>query len=279
MLRKTKHPTTTDHPRSAPMRPHHRRVVDRLVEQFKDDPTVLALIIGGSIAKGLERDDSDVDILLLVTDAEYQRRLPANDLHYFSMDACDYPGGYVDGKIINLAFLEQVAERGSEPARSAFIGVTLAWSRLPALPALFQRITAYPEQEHIEKIRSFYAQLQAWQWYMGEAEKINDPHLRLRAASELALFGGRMILAHNRILYPYHKWFLTELRRAPQLPPGFIQRIETLLADPGKTTADAFCECVLAFVNWDTPPEGWAARFMHDSEWNWRRGNVPVGDR
>jgi tetraacyldisaccharide 4'-kinase len=47
------------------LRDHHRRVVERLKERFGRDPDFPALIIGGSVAKGWAKDDSDVDIVLV----------------------------------------------------------------------------------------------------------------------------------------------------------------------------------------------------------------------
>ena len=53
------------------MRPHHEKAIQKLVEHFETDESCLAVIIGGSIAKGLEREDSDVDAILVVTDELY----------------------------------------------------------------------------------------------------------------------------------------------------------------------------------------------------------------
>ena len=174
--------------------------------------------------------------------------------------------------------LAEVAARGSEPARAAFVGVTIAYSRCPELAELLGCITAYPEHLRKDKISSFYAQLQALQWYMGEAEKRDDRYLRSHVAADLALFGGRLILAHNRILYPYHKWFLRRLQDAPLKPEGLMALIEQLLREPNKANADRFCEAILNFTAWDTPSEGWPARFMEDTEWAWRYGKAPLAD-
>ena len=114
------------------MQAHHRAVVDRLVERFGEDPRFPAMLVGGSIAKGWEREDSDVDVIMLATDEEYQRRKPERAFHYFTTDVCDYPGGYVDGKILDWQFLVEVAERGSEPARSAFVGAIVAYRGVPS---------------------------------------------------------------------------------------------------------------------------------------------------
>ena len=258
--------------------PHHQRTVDRLIDRFKADPNFLALLIGGSLVKGYGNESSDVDFMLITTDDEYVRRSAERALTYYSTDLCDYPGGYVDGKIVDVAFLEEVADRGSEPARSAFEKVIVAYSQLPQLDDLLQRITAYPEAHHTEKLQSFYAQLLAMQWYVGEAEKRDNKYLMMHTVSDLVLFGGRMILAHNRLLYPYHKWFLRRLQDAPAKPDELMALIDQLLNEPSKANADRFCETILNFTPWPAPPEGWPARFMEDTEWAWRKGSAAIGD-
>ena len=258
--------------------PHHQRTIERLIDRFKHDPNYLALIIGGSLVKGYGNESSDVDFVLIATDEEYARRLPARALTYYATDLCDYPGGYVDGKIVSVAFLEEVADRGSEPARAAFEKVIVAYSHLAQLGDLLQRITAYPEEGHRDRVRSFYAQLLAMQWYVGEAEKRDNKYLMMHVVSELVLFGGRLILAHNRMLYPYHKWFLRTLQDAPQQPNGLMALIGQVIHEPNKANADQLCEAILNFTTWETPPEGWPARFMEDTEWAWRRGSAAVAD-
>jgi hypothetical protein len=258
--------------------PHHQRTINRLIDRFQGDSNYLALLIGGSLVKGYGNASSDVDFVLIATDEEYARRQLEHALTYYAVDLCDYPGGYVDGKIVNVAFLEEVADRGSEPARAAFEKVIVAYSHLPQLADLLRRITAYPEAGHAEKIRSFYAQLLAMQWYVGEAEKHNNPYLLMHAVADLVLFGGRLILAHNRMLYPYHKWFLRALQDAPQKPDDLMALIDQLLNKPNKANGDRLCEAILDFTAWDTPPGGWPTRFLEDTEWAWRTGNAAVGD-
>ncbi|MFZ5823722.1 MAG: hypothetical protein ACOY94_05235 [Bacillota bacterium] len=260
------------------MREHHRRTVERLVQQFAEDPRFPALIVGGSVARGWDKEDSDLDIILVATAEEYARRSPSGDFHYLATDVCDYPGGYVDGKVVDMAFLHDVAERGSEPARAAFVGAMLAYSRIPGLQETLSAIPVYPQREQKSRLESFHAQVLAMRWYMGEADKRDNRYLRMHVASDLVLYGGRMILAHNRILYPYHKWLLKALSEAPLKPQGLMERIDELLANPCRETANRFCDCILGFTDWPAPPEGWAARFMHDVEWPWRRGATPLAD-
>jgi hypothetical protein len=51
-----------------------------------------------------------------------------------------------------------------------------------------------------------------------------------------------------------------------------------LLAHPCKQHTDLFCASSLSFTDWDKPPEGWASRFMEDTEWAWRRGCASLAD-
>jgi len=261
------------------MRDHHQRAIDRLVAELEEDPRFLAVLLSGSIARGTELADSDVDLVLIASAEEYARRLRDRDFSYLNPDVCDYPGGYAEAKVVSLSHLEEIAERGNEPARAAFVGARILCSRIPELENLLRRATTYPESQRITNIRSFCAQVMIWFWYIGEAERRNDRYLLLRSVSEFTLFAGRLILAHNRILYPYHKWLMHELERAADGPDGFREKLEHLLAEPGRDNAAAVLAAVMNFREWEQPSAGFAGQFMEDSEWHWRRGPAPVADR
>ena len=49
------------------MYPHHEESIQNLIKYFKDQDGVTAIILGGSIAKGRERPDSDIDAMIIVT--------------------------------------------------------------------------------------------------------------------------------------------------------------------------------------------------------------------
>jgi hypothetical protein len=260
------------------MYPHHEQPIDRLVAELRDDPRYLAMIVGGSIAKGRERADSDVDLVLVATDAEFARRLEIGDIQYLNTEIAGWPGGYVEGKIVDRQFLIDAADHGSEPARSAFAGARIAYSRLPDLAELIARIPVYPEAERAGKMASFFSQVVTLNWFVPEAEKRADPYLRAWACSNLVLFGGRLILAHKRILFPYHKWFMYELRRAPDRPADLVERAEALLARPGKESAQAFRNSVVEFPNRGLTMRQAVADVIIENEWNWREGPPPLSD-
>jgi hypothetical protein len=71
---------------------------------------------------------------------------------------------------------------------------------------------------------------------VGEAAKRDDPYLAGWAASRLALLACRLVLAHNRVLYPYHKWLLRTVAEVPDRPDDYVDLVRRPgdRADPGR---------------------------------------------
>ena len=88
-----------------------------------------------------------------------------------------------------------------------------------------------------------------------------------------------MILAHNSMLYCFHKFLMPCLKEAPSKPDDILALAEGLMNEPSKERADAFYHSIVSFKDWPKPPEGWCSRFMIDTEWNWRTDEVPIEDR
>jgi Nucleotidyltransferase domain len=260
---------------------HHRQTIQRLVDEYQNDPRFRALIIGGSVAKGCARPDSDVDFLIVATDDEFKDRKARGDLFINRTDLCDgdYPGGgYVDGKIISLSFLEALAEKGNEPSRAAFEGAFAAYSHIPGLDELIKNIPVYPEAEHDKRMRSFYCMAFMGRWLMNEATRHNNPYTITRAASQLALYAGRLILAHNRTLYPFHKWLMHALESVDKKPADLIKHIHALLKEPTPENADTVFEQVKAFVDLGITDLEAYTWFMTEVEWSWMSDSTPMED-
>ncbi|HEX9838530.1 MAG TPA: nucleotidyltransferase domain-containing protein [Anaerolineales bacterium] len=260
------------------MHPHHTQSIQNVTEYFRDDPEVLALLLSGSIAHGFESRTSDVDIMILVSDENHLRRSQKGDIHFYNKELCTYEGGYVDGKYLSLNFVKQVLAKGSEPARFAFEGSQVLFSKIEGFEEDICRIAEYPIAEKAERIKRFYAQLEAWHWYCGEALGKRNQYLLGTSVSKLILFGGRLILAHNEMLYPYHKWFLKVLEQAKDKPSDLLACIQTLNESPIMENIAAFYEKIKTFQLWTDNPFSWPAQFMLDSELNWMDGRTPVDD-
>ena len=260
------------------MYPHHEESVQRLIEHFQAVADVDALILGGSIAHGFAAPTSDIDIMIVVSDQEYDDRLREGRLQFFDNQVCTYDEGYVDGKYLSLGFLRQLARSGSEPARFAFQDARVLLSRIDHLEEIIRSIARYPVEEKSERIRRFYAQFETWHWYANEALRLNDHYLLGVSIAKLVLFGGRLILAHNELLYPYHKWFLTVLDAAAERPPDLLDCIRQLEEHPSRDTVRRFYEAVANFRQWEMPEIPWPSQFMIDSELTWLNGTSPVDD-
>ena len=260
------------------MQPHHSQSIQNVREYFQNDPEVQALLLSGSIAHGFQTPASDVDIMIFVSEQDYQKRFQTEQLHFFNRDLCTYEGGYVDGKYLSLNFVKQVLETGSEPARFAFEGSRVLFSRVDGFEEDICEIAQYPIAEKAERIKRFYAQFEAWHWYCGEGLAKRNGYLLGMSVSKLILFGGRLILAHNELLYPYHKWFLKVLEGAKDQPSGLMDSIQALTELPIAENIEAFYEKVKTFQPWSDNPYHWPVQFLLDSELNWMDAKTPVDD-
>lgn len=236
------------------MHPHHETSLQRVIEHFQKEAEIEALLLGGSLAHGFAEPTSDVDVMMIISEQAYDRRRREGRIQFFDQHLCTYPEGYVDGKYLPKSFLHRVLERGSEPARFAFQDARILLSRLDGLPELLQSIVQYPTQGKDVRLCRFYAQLEAWHWYAQEALKRNNRYLLGVSISKLTLFGGRLILTHNEMLYPYHKWFLKVLEQARDRPVDLLGSLQRLQEDPTRANLEGFYEGIKGFREWSTDP-------------------------
>ncbi|OXM82767.1 nucleotidyltransferase domain-containing protein [Paenibacillus rigui] len=265
---------------SLKLREHHRESVANLIRLLEQDESFRAIILSGSIAQGVARDDSDIDVYLVVTDEEFQKRKRDHSLCYYDKDVCTYPEGYIDGKIINYAFLESALERGSEPTRASFIGSRAVFSRIPGIDSLLQQIPVYPEVNREQNLKDFYAQVLLYgKYFAARALDQNNPYLLSQSLSNVVLFAGRLILAYNRILFPCHKSFMRAVEGAPDKPVQYVQQVHELLADPTKERMLEFVETIGSFQDWGITYHQAVSLFVANNEWNWIDAPPPLQDR
>lgn len=257
---------------------HHRATIERATARLQARDDVLGVLVGGSIAHGFATATSDVDVLIVVSDTEWERRLAAGDTTELDRESATYDGGYVDCKYTSVAFIRDVAARGSETTRFAFDGVTVAWSRVDGLAEAVRSAASYPIAGLADRIRSFHAHLEYWQWLFREGVRSDNAYVREVAAPNVVLFAGRLILAHNAALYPGYKWLLRVLRDAPEQPAGLQAAIEAVIEGPGMDTVDALVALVAGFRDWGVADQHWGTRFMLDTELAWLHGPLPIGE-
>lgn len=262
------------------LRPHHKRAIDHLVDKLSTDPSIEAILIAGSVAKGIAREDSDIDCYLVVSEESFDERQRNDQLFYYEQEGCDYPGGYYDGKIISCSFLEAAAARGSEPTRASFDKAFVAFSRIPGMEALVARIPVYPEGNRERNFRDFFAQVELYGGYFADrAIALGNAYLLVHAVGQVALFSGRLLLAYNRVLFPCHKSMTSVLAALPRMPERYLDLQERMLLDPTRETIQAFVEAIRTFHDWGIASEAAVSRFIRNNEWNWLEGEPPLSDR
>lgn len=247
----------------------HRRTIERLTERYRSDPHVLALYVIGSVARGEAHELSDVDAGIVVTDDEYAHRQATGEILLDAGDPSGEPGSEASVAVADIGYLRAAADHAPEPTRFAFQQALVVFTRQPEIDRLIAAIPTYPEHERTEKLASFAAQLPVHLSYLVLADYSENPYLLVDTAHELALFGIRLILAHNRLLYPGRKQLLRQLERAPEKPERFDWLLRRMLRQPSIPTAAAFCDAVLSFRAWPQPPEGPTARYLRDRDLAW----------
>lgn len=248
------------------MRIHHQEAIDKFVGLYKNDPSVLALLLCGSIAHGFDEPESDIDICIVITPEEYEKKKSANKLAFSVHDICEYPNGYIDCKIADVNFLEKIAKQGSDAIRYAFKNNTVLHSKIENIQILLNNVARYPTEQVDERRKRFASQLLAWKWYYSEAIKKDNKYLEFLAIQKLVLFSSRIVLNENKLLYPFHKWMLRVVETAEQQPDQFAQRINELLAGHSLEKVNQFCEYVFNFIDFTEKTVDWPNHFLKDSE-------------
>ena len=113
------------------MQQHHRDAIERWAAAAAADDEVLAVVVAGSLTKGYGRADSDGYVI--VTDAAFARRRASGELTFFSTEFCEYEGGYVDAKYVDLVRVLAI-ERTPAAAEAVVMSLILfrEWPQTPA---------------------------------------------------------------------------------------------------------------------------------------------------
>ena len=89
---------------------HHQVSLKNLVGYFNKNEEVIAIVFGGSVAKGTERPDSDLDAMVILTPRGYEEKKAENRLSETINGRCTYEGGYFDIKYMTKEYLKQAAK-------------------------------------------------------------------------------------------------------------------------------------------------------------------------
>jgi hypothetical protein len=252
--------------------PHQQKAIDYIIDKFRKDDRVEALLLSGSIAHGFNDAKSDVDINIVVSQELYEQYKKNQAMTYWESAADFYEGGYFDGKYISLAYLSLVLDKGNEPTRFALGDSEILFDRTGRLDTMLKCIGRYDLAGIQERAIRFLSQFEAWKWYCEEAIKRNNQYLLDLSVSKMILFGARLILLDNQTFFPYHKWLMTVLENVPHKPEGLMSAIEALLAEKSQENINCLYDRIKNYKDWTNGSDySWTSHFVYDVETVWMR--------
>ncbi len=250
---------------------HHEESIERLREYFADKEEVIAVIFGGSVAKGCERPDSDLDAMVVITEEAYAIRTENNMTAETILGHCTYEGGYFDVKYMTKDFLEDAAQKGSEPTRNSFLKARVLFTKDQEIPGIVERIPIFQKQEKPEKMLSFYADFWLNYYYFLKSCPV-DGYMKLHAVNEVIYSIYRMILQENEILFPSNRRLEEFVEKISEETGHLVELGRAAAKSQEMLALEAFVECFLRITSYEAPADisHVLSRYTKDFEQWWR---------
>jgi len=233
---------------------HHEDSLRIMVEYYRNQKGVIAFIFGGSVAKGMERPDSDLDGMVVVSEEEFSKRVANNTCTEIIRGKCTYPEGYFDVKYITKDFLKLAAEKASEPTRNSFVGSQVMFSDDSEIAPLVEKIPIFQKQEKEEKLLSFYADMMMNYNYYWKKCNIEN-YMKIRTASEIVYCMYRLILQENEILFPCNRRLEEYAEMAPDKPENIVEMCKEFSNTLEDNLLDKIMEAYHGWTKWNYPTD------------------------
>lgn len=251
---------------------HHDAAIATFVDRAAGDSEILGVLVTGSVARGIERADSDVDLYLVVTDERWDRSVAENRIIYVEPEP-SYASGYFDIKVITLSYLDDAADRGDDPVRDSFAVSTVVFSRVADLAERVERAATVPPERWLPLAESFLAQARLHGGYfLSAAHDHHDPLLLHHAAVHTAVAASRALLALNHVLFQGPKYLSAAVSALEHKPDGWDALVRDLLAEPTPASGTAVVAALEGYRDWGISFDDSLSTFVYDNELAWRTG-------
>lgn len=253
------------------MEKHHEESLGNMIEHYKSTPGLVAIIFGGSVAKGNERPDSDIDGMVILEQQAYEQRVKTNQIVECISGECTYEGGYFDIKFMTKEFLKDAAIKASEPTRNSFVKARVVYTLDDEIPEIVSKIGIFQKEEREEKMLSFFSNLSLnYHYFLKDCKP--EGYMKLRTCSEILYSIYRMILQENEVLFPCNRRLEETVSALADKPERIMELGKALEENLTVEAADSF---VNAFMKWTSyqPPEDFnkiLSTYSADFEQWWR---------
>lgn len=257
---------------------HHQESIQNMIDYFKKEGAV-ALILGGSVAKGTARADSDLDGMVILSEKDYEEK----ERHHATTETinglCTYENGYFDVKYMTKEYLKDLAEKGSEPARNSFTKAKLLFSTDAEIESLLPQIPVFQKNEKAEKLLSFYSSF--WLNYYYFLKSCSpEGYMKLHTIADIIYSLYRMILQENEILFDCHRRLEEQVRAISEDTAKLVKLAEVLEKSQDTKDADSFVEKFLQITSY-TPPEDFnqvLTTYSKDFQEWWRESRPHINE-
>lgn len=223
---------------------HHEETIAAFTARRTDRAEVLGVVVVGSMARGDERPDSDVD-------------------------------GYVDVKLASPWYLRDAVDHGDDPTRASFDRGRVILDRSGELVALVARMADLPSGAWGRRVTAYQAQLALYgSYFLVQAYERGDRFLLQHSAVHACLAAGQCLLAHYSRLFRGQKYLAADLARLPD-PDGFVAAWWAVLEQPTPATAAALVGIVDAAVGQAQTVDDALSTFILGNELAWLNRTIP----
>lgn len=254
----------------------HEETIAAFAEKVAGRPETLGLVVVGSVARGDERPDSDVDVYLVVTDDAYAAASRSGAIAYVSQSGVTYEGGYVDVKLASPSYLRAACDHGDDPTRASFDRGQVRLDRTGDLAGIVSRMVDLPEAGWSQRVRSYRAQLALYgEYFLGQAAERGDRFLLQHSALHAALAAGRCALAQNHRLFRGQKYLSADLATLTDRPDGFYAAWAAIVDDRSPEAARRLIDLVDIWVGNPLTVDESLSMFITANELAWLNHTIP----
>jgi Nucleotidyltransferase domain len=254
----------------------HEQTIAAFTDSVAADPETLGLVVVGSVARGDERPDSDVDVYLVVADDAYAAASRAGAVAYVSHTGVTYDGGYVDVKLASPSYLRAAADHGDDPTRASFDHGQVRLDRTRDLATVVRRMAELPAAGWAQRVRTYRAQLALYGGYfLGQAVDRGDRFLVQHSAVHAALAAGRCALAQNHRLFRGQKYLTSDLAVLTDLPAGFHAAWTSVVEDQSRVDTLRLVDLVDGWLGEPLSVDEALSTFIMANELAWLNQTIP----
>lgn len=254
---------------------HHDKAIAAGIARFSVRPGTIAILLIGSLARGEERIDSDVDLCLITSNG----RSPTEA--GFAESASDiYEKGLFDVKVLSIDQVRLASRVADDQLRSAFNRARVLWTASAELErelAVLLDAIARPEEERWVSLQAAFisqAAIHAY-YYVGEGEKLGRRMMMHHGAVHFAFAVSRAILALNRVTFAGPKYLQALLECCSITLPHLVPRLLAFLEAPTANEATSIYCDLWALTDWPIDTKQILSRYIEDNEFVSLTGIAP----